>query len=238
MNDLLALAIDAHGGMARWNAVRGIDFTLSLGGGLWKVKGFPEGLRDVRMHVDTTTPASSLSPYPAAGQRGHFEPGRVWIEDAQGRVVADLRDPRATFAGHTLMTPWNRLQELYFSGYAMWNYLTTPFMLALPGITVKELEPHVENGETWRRLHATFPAGFPTHCAEQVFHFDDKGLLQRVDYVTDVVGGVAAHYCFDHATVDGLVFPTLRRVVRRNGSQAALSTPTAVLIQLGDIVVA
>jgi hypothetical protein len=38
------------------------------------------------------------------------------------------------------------------------------------------------------------------HSARQRFYFNDKGLLQRLDYATDVAGGVASHYCFDHVT--------------------------------------
>jgi hypothetical protein len=40
-------------------------------------------------------------------------------------------------------------------------------------------------------------------------------MLKRLDYTTDVIGGVATHYCYDPKTVDGIVIPTLRRVVRR-----------------------
>ena len=29
-------------------------------------------------------------------------------------------------------------------------------------------------------------------------------MLRRLDYVTDVLSGVAAHYCYDHVTIDGL----------------------------------
>ena len=49
----------------------------------------------------------------------------------------------------------------------------------------------------------------------QQLYFGDDFMLRRLDYVTDVLGGVAAHYCYDNVTTDGLVFPTLRRVVRR-----------------------
>jgi hypothetical protein len=49
----------------------------------------------------------------------------------------------------------------------------------------------------------------------QRLYFGDNFMLRRLDYVTDVLGGVAAQYCYDHVTIDGLVFPTLRRVVRR-----------------------
>jgi hypothetical protein len=59
-----------------------------------------------------------------------------------------------------------------------------------------------------------------------------------VDYVTDVLGGIAAHYCYDHIFFGGILFPALRRVVTRNESQSLLSNPTAVLLLLSDIFVA
>jgi hypothetical protein len=93
------------------------------------------------------------------------------------------------------------------------------------GIETCEVERHIENGETWRRLQVKFPPGFPTHCSEQIFYFSEGGLLQRLDYLTEVAGGVASHYCFDHATFGGLTFPMLRRVVRRTAAGSQLSGP-------------
>jgi hypothetical protein len=55
--------------------------------------------------------------------------------------------------------------------------------------------------------------------------------------VTDVLGGIAAHYCYDHLSFSGIVFPTLRRVVTRKESHSFLSNPTAVLLLLSDIFV-
>jgi hypothetical protein len=109
----------------------------------------------------------------------------------------------------------------------------------LPGFEVKEIEPHQENGESWRCLWVKFPTNIPTHNGfqaggEQTFFFNEKGLLQRLDYVAV---GPAAHYCFDHATFGGLVFPTLRRVVSRPTSGPRVNGPTSVLLQITDVVV-
>jgi hypothetical protein len=238
MSDLLDLAIRAHGGLDRWRAIRTLDVEFSLTGRLWNIKGHPHGLRNVSLHMLAHQPVVALTPFAGSG-RGGFTADRVWIEDAQGKILEERNAPRASFAGHTLMTPWDKLQELYFISYAMWNYLATPFLFAGPRFKTTELEPHIENGETWRRLLVTYPQDVPTHCAEQTFYFNDKGLLQRLDYVTDVAGGVASHYCFDHLTYGGIVFPTLRRVVPRSpASGPALSSATAVLLQITNINVA
>src|SRR5258705_4783 len=63
-----------------------------------------------------------------------------------------------------------------------------------------------------RRPSASVDAATPPTVFQRL---GDDFMLRRLDYVTDVLGGVAAHYCYDHVTIDGLVFPTLRRVVRR-----------------------
>ena len=73
-------------------------------------------------------------------------------EPARNKLREKLRRPRGSFSGHDLMTPWSKLQELYFVGYAFLNYLSSPFNLAEPGFEVTEIEPHEENGETWRRM--------------------------------------------------------------------------------------
>lgn len=33
------------------------------------------------------------------------------------------------------------MQANYFMGYALWNYLTTPYLLSHPGVETTELEP-------------------------------------------------------------------------------------------------
>jgi hypothetical protein len=62
-------------------------------------------------------------------------------------------------------------------------------------------------------------------------------MLRRLDYVTDVLGGVAAHYCYDYLTIDGLAFPTLRRVVRRTAEGPALSGRTSFILDYTNLVV-
>jgi hypothetical protein len=62
MSDLLALALEAHGGLERWRAIRSIDATLSVSGSLWQIKGHPEGLPDIRLHLETDRPFVTIAP--------------------------------------------------------------------------------------------------------------------------------------------------------------------------------
>jgi len=129
MHELLDLAIKAHGGLDQWKAVKSIAVEAIISGQLLEAKGFHEHLF-TRIELDTRTPHTTLTPYGGDGRRGVFTPDRVWIETLDGTLVEERPDPRAAFAGHVRATKWDELHRLYFLGYAMWNYLTTPFLLA------------------------------------------------------------------------------------------------------------
>jgi hypothetical protein len=47
MNDLLANAVAAHGGLDRWNQVRSIVVDASITGALWALKNQADALKDV-----------------------------------------------------------------------------------------------------------------------------------------------------------------------------------------------
>ncbi|WP_307072141.1 hypothetical protein [Streptomyces canus] len=95
----------------------------------------------------------------------------------------------------------------------MWTYLTAPFTFAASDVHTEELPSLKENGQTLRRLKVTFPDRIATHSREQIFHFDQQGLLRRHDYSADVLNaGPVAHYSSDYKEFDGIMLPTRRRV--------------------------
>jgi hypothetical protein len=237
MADLLSSVIAAHGGLDRWRTVRAIDVTFNFSGGLLDLKGYP-GHRRPSASVDAATPRTVFQRLgDESDDRWIFTPNRVWIERRDGTIVEERSDPRAAFAGHVRETPWDRLHLTYFLGYAVWNYLTTPFLFARKGFATRELEAHVEGREPWRVLEVTYPDDVPAHTKVQKLYFDDDFMPRRLDYVTDVLGGVAAHYCYDHVTIEGLVFPTLRRVVRRTPEGPLLSGRTSFILDYTNLVV-
>jgi hypothetical protein len=72
----------------------------------------------------------------------------------------------------------------------------------------------------------------------QKFYIDDKGMVQRHDYFTDVAKGNVAHYCMDYRTFDSFVFPTRRRVVARGENEITVTSgPSSVLIDIESVVV-
>jgi hypothetical protein len=211
-----------------------------VAGALFALKGRPDGLGGVvEAMASTTRPHVTFTPFVGA-EEGIFDAGRVAVKRAGGE--ADTRDePRAAFADHDLNTTWDDLDLLYFTGYAIWNYLATPFMFTRPGFELEELDPWEEGGEMWRRLRVAFPPEVPTHCREQVCHFDREGLLRRLDYVPEVVSPPspipAAHYCHDHKEFSGLVVPTRRRVFPRQQDGSPAADQVVVELDVKDVTV-
>jgi hypothetical protein len=200
MNDLLAQAIAAHGGLDRWNKFQKITTTIVAGGGLWPMKGLDLDFSNPsEMTVTLHEESASISPFGQPELRAAFRPDRIAIETTTGAVIQERSNPKSSFAGHVMNTVWDPLHLAYFTGYAMWTYLTTPFLMAMPGFEVTEISPWQEGGESWRGLRARFPDEIASHSKEQEFYFGDDFLLRRHDYHVDVAGGFpAAQLCPRH----------------------------------------
>ncbi|WP_326565446.1 hypothetical protein VSH64_26730 [Amycolatopsis rhabdoformis] len=236
MGDLLDFAVEAHGGLKRWCELRTVTAHLANGGVVFPLKGQAGVLDDITVQVDLHRQFTSHAPFGEPGLRTAFRGEHVAIENEAGEVVAERDHTRASFAGHTLESKWDRLQTAYFAGYAMWTYLTTPFTLMRPGFRTEELDPWHEDGETWRRLRVEFPDDITTHNKVQTFYFDSDGLIRRHDYDAEMVaGGLAAHYSTDHREVDGIVVPTRRRVYTAGEDGRPVLEPLLVSIDLDDI---
>jgi hypothetical protein len=236
MIPLLAAAIGAHGGLDTWNKHDRLTATIVTGGAFWAMKGLVQDPSPRSMRIALHREWASVDPFGKPGQHTDFTAARVAIETDGGVVVAERRNPRAGFAGHTMQTPWDPLDRAYFNGYALWTYLATPFALAMEGFHAREIDPWMEDGETWRGLRATFPDTVASHSREQDFYFGPDMLLRRHDYHVDIAGGFpAAQYVSDYVDVDGIRFPSKRRAyVRGAGMQAILETPM-VTIDLSDL---
>ncbi len=236
MSDLATFAMDAHGGLDRWRKLNRVSARLLQDGVLWKLKGQDGVLRDVHVTVDLRREWASHRPFGHPDRHTSFRPDRVAIETSNGDVVEERLNPRASFQGHALDTPWDSLQLAYFAGYAMWTYLNTPFFLALPGVETEEIGSWQENGETWRRLEVTFPAGIATHSAKQTFYFDQRGLLKRHDYNVDISGGTpAAHYVSELEEFSGIRVPTKHMIFGRQPDGSPAPTPLVVSIDVSEV---
>lgn len=235
MSELRDLVLRAHG-IERWQKVRAIDADMSITGLLWVRKGWPNVLKRVHVTAEVGSQRLSYAPFTDHGLRSIYEPDQVIVETLDGKAVKSRLNPRAAFDGHKVETGWDDLHLAYFGGYAMWNYLNTPFLFALPGFATEEIEPWNEHGEARRRLKVTFPESVATHSAEQVFYVDREGLIARLDYSANVTGGIpTAHYVSGYRDVDGIKLWTMRRAYRRNADGTANTDGVAVAIDVADI---
>jgi hypothetical protein len=238
MSDLLQTAVDAHGGLERWNELASVQARLVQGGALWGLKGHEGLLDDVVVTANLHEERVSHSPFGAPDRHSAFAPpDRVAIEQDDGTVVDVLEQPRATFAGHTLETPWTQVQLAYFVGTAMWTYLTQPFTLTMEGFQTIELEPWDEPGQQLRRLRVTWPSYLATHSTVQTLYLTEDGLISRHDYDVEISGGLGGvHYVSDYFEVAGIKVPTKRRVFPRNADGSSATEPLVVSIDLSNIV--
>jgi hypothetical protein len=219
---VLERAIAAHGGRERWERLQAIEVRADVGGPAFALKG--RGLRRRRLHarVSAHEPHVTFWDFGAPGRTGTFDRGAVAIGDT--RRAAD--EARASARSR----PWDDLDELYFDGYALWQYATAPFAFAGAGFEVREAP-----GEGVLRVR--FPPDVPSHSREQVFHFDAQGLLRRLDYTAEVMGpwARAAHICERHRPFAGVVVPTRRRVHPLLPGGLVVRPVTLVAIDVVDV---
>jgi hypothetical protein len=233
--DLLEKSIAAHGGSERWQSLQAINASLSSGGLAFTSHLQPFALRNLKLSLLPHSREATLHGYGRPGWCGKWTPGHVRMLDENGSLVAERHDPRASFAKFRKNFQWDKLDMLYFAGYALWNYLSFPFILKSPGVGIEEA---VNAGVAHlHRLDAHFDETIPTHSPVQSFYLDESGILKRHDYTADVIGSwaKAANLCLASEQVEGMRFYTRRRVYPTMGHRLVLPLPTLVWIEIDDI---
>ena len=235
MDSLLALAMDAHGGVNAWNKLRSMHANISIGGALWDLKGLPGVFRNTRVELDLHSQHVTTH-IVGVDERIVFTPHQMSLESEAGKILDTRVDPRSAFAGQSADSKWDKLHAGYFSSYALWGYFTTPFLYAYPGFEAHEIEPWNEKAERWRVLQFTFPDGYAAHTKTQYVYFGEDGLVRRHLYTVDVLGGApGANYAFDYQSVSGVRIATRRRVVAYNNAREKIDEPVLVSIDLSDV---
>jgi hypothetical protein len=128
------------------------------------------------------------------------------------------------------------LHVAYFASYALWSYLTIPFLYTYPGFVSEEIAPWEEDGEQWRALEATFPDSIAGHTRKQISYFGPDGLLRRHEYTVDVLGNATGlNYASDYRATNGIVVPHKRRVFAYDSEKRKLTEPLLVAIDIHEI---
>jgi hypothetical protein len=86
-------------------------------------------------------------------------------------------------------------------------------------------------------MKVNFPPDLPTHCKTQIFYFDRDHLLRRLDYTAEVVSrwAHAAHICEKYQDIDGIKFPTRRRVLPLLVGNKPMPGPVIVAIDIHEV---
>ena len=235
MNELLNFAVEAHGGLDRWNKVKAIKVAASITGGIWHVKSKGDFLKNVVLTAETRKERLTVD-FPGQDKRAIFEPNRIVIERVDGTLIEARHNPVKSFEGQQRETPWDDIHVAYFVGEALWTYLNTPFLYTHEGFATEEIPAIQVESEIWRRLKVTFPDNVKSHTREQISCFGPDGLLRRHDYTVDILGGATGlNYASDYRDVDGIIVPTKRRVYAYEGNYQLVREPLLVAIDIGEI---
>ncbi len=237
---LLTAVLDAHGGVENWSKITKITAEMSLGGPFWAARGWPDVYAQTVVTINPQCEHITFAPFPMPGHMSVLETGpeRVTITTLDGRIVEERLNPRESFPSsfEPATTEWDAIQVAYFTSAAVWNYLSAPFVFARPDVSTREIDPWIEEGQTWRRLAVKFPKSIANHNADQIFYYDDAFLLRRMDYSPHVTGNPpVAHYTYDHACFDGFVFPTKRRVLLHDAEGIADQAFVPITIEVTSV---
>jgi len=201
-----ARALKAYGGEALWKNATTVESTVTVGGLLFQLKG--AGIPPhAKITVDVRRPHTVINPVDQSGDIGVLDGFNVEIVSPAGTILEQRTDAREHLQNAAITTKWDRLNLVYFLGYAFWGYYTLPYELTRTDIEWTELHDGV--------LQADFGTGLPVHSRIQRFWFDkSSGLLRRNDYtpVAAARDAKAANVVFAHGVSNGVAYTSKRRV--------------------------
>jgi hypothetical protein len=105
MNDLLTLAVGAHGGLSRWNRFTTLTATASITGAIWPAKGQPDALANIRVEAQLHSQIVIIHQLDR-GTRLIFTPQRVALEAGRGEITHGIfsRARRSSVRGTTCIS--------------------------------------------------------------------------------------------------------------------------------------
>lgn len=230
MSQIIQKAIEAYGGKKLWVKTKRLEAVFSVHGLAFILKRRPYFKR-AKIMMEIERPFSKITPIGKNSEiSGILDGPDVRLENEAGEVIQERKNARQYFPGGRRLLFWDDLDMAYFANYAMWNYLTLPYLLLREDINWREIEAGI--------LEATFPQEIPTHNQTQRFRFDQEtGLLLQHDYTAEVISSLAkaAHVVLDHSEKEGLRFTSHRRVTPMFLSGKPLRFPTLIEITIHDL---
>jgi len=136
MNELLNLAVKAHGGVERWNKVKSMKVAASITGAIWFVKSKGDALKNVVMTVATKV-ERLVTDFPGQNKRSLFEPGRIVMEKMDGTLIESRDNPEASFQGQQRETPWDDIQSRTSVARLCGRISTLPSFIRMRGSPVR-----------------------------------------------------------------------------------------------------
>jgi hypothetical protein len=199
-------ALKAYGGEAVWSNATTVESTVTVGGLLFQTKG--AGIPPhAKITVDVRRPHTVIDPVDESGDIGVLDGFTMMIVSPGGKILEQRADAREHLQNASLTTKWDRLNLVYFLGYAFWGYYTLPYELMRTDIEWTELHDGV--------LQADYGTNLPVHSRIQRFWFDrHSGLLRRNDYtpVAAARDAKAANVVFENGVSNGIRYTSKRRV--------------------------
>ena len=224
-NDLIKRICEAHGGLERWKLVESIELQLDIFGPILVTKFKSPWLSNITANVFTDKPYVSIHDFPEEGHTGIFDGFQVYIYNPNDKIYCERNysNPEALKSKPRLH--WDHMDLIYFLGHALWSHSCSPYMFTEQSFDFHQGEDTKDfDGNVLSTLHVRYPKHIPTQSKQQVFYFNQKGLMCRNDYTTEANSpvGIGSHFCKEHKSFEGLVFPTHQTVFPRLWNGTAL----------------
>jgi hypothetical protein len=233
---LLENALRASGGLDLWRLTRRFTVHMSISGTLCSAKCSTARLKELVVEGNTHVQELEMTGFARADARALYRHDWVALEGHDTRRIMQRTASPEEFRRGLQAANWDELQLAHYCGYLIWNYMTTPFILADPDFKTKELRRSGAPGERFRRLQAVFPARVVTHTPMQTFHFDHEGFLRRLDYRAPHADHLPiAQVLSGHQRFSGILVPTLCRLLAIGADGVPVAKPTLLDAEIFDV---
>lgn len=226
MNDSLLQRInEAHGGFNRWQQVESVHLKINIFGPILITKFKSPWLPNISASVYTDKPYVSFHNFPEPGMTSIFDGFDVFIYNENDNIVSTRNFQHGHNLNNKPRLRWDHEDLVYFLGHVIWNHTCAPFIFNNDQFDCFEGEDWVKkDGSRLNTLNVSFPDSIPGQRQNQTFYYNKQGLLERHDSNADIFSAFpkGTHFCSEHKTVEGFVFPTKRTVFPRLWSNTTL----------------